>query len=300
MTLRVRSALANGIPRVFRRNGLLLIGAYLLVSLLQGGLIWMIVTTALPLGGLSAPASGAQTPNPGSQLSPLTSLGTLPIAMFTGGILTIPMRIVMTRTLVSDLTDHIPEEVVFHRLGWATFHRFVSSWLVTIGTGLLTIVLFGVAGWGLFNVAEPSLLGYLIQTWPGRALLVVGCVVLLLPAFFFGVSLIFVGQEIAIKDKNVLGAIRGSWKLARGNRLRLLALALLPFVFQMILSILVFEFLPSLPGQALSFIMTAIVQTAVIAIMARAYVQVHSQELELNYLGYEGNNTKLAEENPAD
>ncbi|WP_160164259.1 hypothetical protein [Natrialba taiwanensis] len=39
MTIRVRTALKNGLLRAFTRNGLLLVGVYLVVSLLQGGLV---------------------------------------------------------------------------------------------------------------------------------------------------------------------------------------------------------------------------------------------------------------------
>lgn len=164
MTLRVRSALAEGFRRAFRRNGVLLIVAYLLMTLLQSGLYWLIIITALPLGGLSAPASGGQAPNPGTQLSPTLMLGALPIAMVTGGVLTIPVRIVMARTLVSRLTNRIPEEVVFHRLGWATVNRLVASWGVAIGIALLGIVLFGLIGLGVVMAASGSLLGQLVGT----------------------------------------------------------------------------------------------------------------------------------------
>lgn len=276
MTIRVRRTLTNGFPRAFRRNGLILIGVYLLISLLQGGLVWMVATTALPLGAVSPPpASGGQVPSPGTQLPPLISAQAVLIATFTGGVLTVPITIIAIRTLVSRFTDHIPEEFVFHRLGWATINSFLGTWLVSIVVGVITIISFGLAGWGLFTVADQATLGYLIGTWPGRALLVSAGLVLLLPAAFLGVSLIFVGQEVAVKDKNVIGAIVGSWRLARHNRLRLFALALLPFIPQMIFSFVVFEFLTPVPAQILSIVETAIFQIIVLAIMARAYVQSH-------------------------
>lgn len=279
MGLRVRSALTDGFPRAFRRNGWILIGAYLLISLLQGGLVWMVSTTVLPLGSFSAPVAGGQVPNPGAQLPPLVSVQAVLIASFAGGFLTVPVLVVANRALVSQFTDRIPEEFVFHRLGWATLNSFVGTWLVSIVVGGLTVVLFGLAGWGLLRVADQATLVYLIGTWPGRALLVGACLVLLVPGTFLGMSLIFVGQEVAVKDENVIGAIFGSWRLTRRNRLRLLALALLPFVFQMIFSLAVFQFLSPIPAQILSVLEASIVQLVVMAIMARAYVQVSDEEL---------------------
>lgn len=282
MSLSVRSTLADGFPRAFRRNGWILIGVYFLVSLLQGGLVWMVATTALPLGTVSPPpAPGGQVPNPGTQLPPLISVQAVLIATFTGGFLTVPVLVIANRALVSQFTDRIPEEFVFHRLGWATINSFLGSWVVSIVVGGLTVVLFGLAGWGLFTVADQAMFGYLIGTWPGRALLVGACLVLLLPGAFLGVSLIFVGQEIAIRDKNVLGAIVGSWRLARHNRLRLFVLALLPFVIQMPFSFVVFEFLTPIPAQIVSVVETAIFQVVVVAIMARAYVQLYDNGAEL-------------------
>jgi len=275
MSLRVRSALTDGIPRAFRRNGWILIGTYLLISLLQGGLVWMVSTTALPLDSFAAPAAGGQMPNPGSQLPPLISLQAVLIASFTGGFLTIPVLVVASRALVSQFTDHIPEEFVFHRLGWASVNSFLGSWIVSIVVSGLTIGLFVLAGWGLFATADQSTLLYLIRTWPGRALLVGACLVLLIPGAFLGVNLIFVGQEVAVRDKNVIGAIVGSWRLTRHNRLRLLALAFVLLIPHMILSVGLSEFLPPLPAQILVLIESAIVQIAILAIMARAYVQLH-------------------------
>lgn len=279
MVLRVRSALADGFSRAFRRNGWILIGVYLLITLLQGGLMWMVATTALPLGGPSSPALGGSMPNPGTQLPPLVSLQAVLIASFTGGFLTVPVLVVANRVLVSQFTDHIPEEFVFHRLGWATINSFLGTWLVSIVVGGVTAASLGLASWGLLTVTDQATLAYLIGTWPGRSLLVGAAIVLLVPGTFLGVSLIFVGQEIAVKDENVVGAIIGSWRLSRRNRLRLFVLALFPFAFQMIVSMVVFRFLPPIPAQLFAAVETSIFQLVVVAIMARAYVQSSDEDL---------------------
>ncbi len=285
MSLRVRSALADGISRAFRRNGWILIGTYFLISLLQGGLVLMVSTTTLPLDSFAAPAAGGQMPSPGTQLPPLISLQAALIASFTGGFLTFPVLVVASRALVSQFTDHIPEEFVFHRLGRASVNSFLGSWIVSIVVSVLTIGLFTLAGWGLFAAADQSTLLYLISTWPGRALLVGACLVLLIPGAFLGVNLIFVGQEVAVRDKNVIGAIVGSWRLTRRSRLRLLALALVLFIPQMIISVILSELFPPIPAQILVIVESAIVQIVMLAIMARAYVQLYDgTELSPAYL----------------
>lgn len=285
MSLCVRSALTDGISRAFRRNGWILIGTYFLISLLQGGLVLMVSTTTLPLDSFAAPATGGQMPNPGTQLPPLISLQAVLIASFTGGFLTIPVLVVASRALVSRFTDHIPEEFVFHRLGWASINSFLGSWIVSIVVSILTMGLFVLASLGLFAAADQSTLLYLIRTWPGRALLVGACLVLLIPGTFLGVNLIFVGQEVAVRDKNVIGAIVGSWRLTRHNRLRLLALTLVLFIPHIIISVVLSEFFPPIPAQMFMIVESAIVQIVILSIMARAYVQLYDgTELSPAYL----------------
>lgn len=282
MDLHIPNALTDGFWRALQRNSWILIGTYLLVSLLQGGLVWMVATSVLPLGA-SPGASGGQMLDPGSQLPPLVSLPAVFIASLMGGFLTVPVMVIANRTLVSQFTENVPEEFVLHRLGWATINSFLGSWLVSIAVGSLTIILFGLGGWGLFTWADQATLGYLIGTWPGRALLIGTCLVLLFPSAYLGLGLIFVGQEVAVKDKNVISAVRGSWRLARYNRLRLFVLVLLLFTVQMILSFATFELLGPTSAQVVSLLETAIIQLIVIAIMARAYVQVCTTE-EINQL----------------
>lgn len=276
MTFSVRRAFVDGVPRAFQRNGRILIGAYLLATFLQVGLAWLTSTAVLPLGSSSAPVSGGQMPTPGTQLPPAIGFLAYLIASFAGYFLTIPILVVAYRTFVSQFTDHIPEEFVFHRLGWATSNCFLGMLVLLVSLGVLTIVLFGFAGLGLVIVGSQSLFAYLFGTWPGRALLIGTGFILLLPIVFLGTSLIFVEQEIAIQDKNVSEAIVGSWQLAQHNRLTLSALLLLFLISLTILSLVASLFLPQVLTQIVYSIGAVILQTVWLAVMARAYVQLHN------------------------
>ena len=277
MSLRVRTVFKNGLRRASTRNGLLLVCVYLVVSLLQGGLVYAVTTTVVPLGPPTVPTvpgeAGTVGPTPGSQLPALVSLQAALLVSFTGGLLTIPVQVIAHRTFVSERTDQIPDEFIFHRLGWATLNSFVGSWLVSLAFLIVAGLCVGVGFWGLFSVAGPATTAFLLGDWLGWLLLGVFSLLLLVPSVFLGVSLVFVGQEIAVRDKNAIGALAGSWRLTRGHRLRLLVLAVLPMIPHMAVSFGVFAVLPPVPAQFIALAETGIVNIVVLAIMARAYVQ---------------------------
>ena len=277
MTFRVRSAFADGVPRIFRRSSWILIGAYLLVTVLQDGLIGMISTAVLPLGDSTALISARQMLTPGTQLPPIVAFLSFAIALFTGTLLTSPVLVVANRTLVSQFTDRIPEEFVLHRLGWATINSFLASLVILVSIGMITVALFGLTGWGLITIADQTLLGQLSGTSLGQALLIGTSFVLLLPGAFLGVSLTFVGQEIAVKDKNVIEALVGSWRLAQYNRLRLFVLVLGMFVAQISFSF-ASEFLQLISIQIISVVGGVFFQIGWLSIMARVYVQLHNRD----------------------
>ena len=274
MALHVRTALQDGISRVVTRNGLILIASYLVISLLQGGFVYAITTTVVPLGASTVPgASEAVGLTPGSQLPAPVSLQAAVLAMFTGGLLTIPVQVIAHRTFVSNRTTRIPDEFIFDRLGWATLNSFVGCWLVLLSFLLVAGITLRVGFWGLFTVASKATTTFLLGGWSGWILLIALGLLLLAPSIFLGMSLIFVGQEIAVRDRNVLGALVGSWRLTRGNRLSLLALAVIPMIPQTLVSFGIFIFLPPIPAQVVSLIGTGIVNIAIFGIMARAYIQ---------------------------
>lgn len=275
MALALRTTLRAGVARVCTRNGVVLIGTFLCVSLLQAGFVWVISTTYVPLGSntqvVSSPVAGSM---PGTTLPSLVAIPSIFLASVTGGVLTIPVQVVAIRTMVSSHTNRIPEEFVFHNMGWATLHSFLGSWLVSALTTCVALICL-VPGLILLFVVSPST-EWLLGSWLGWIGLGLSVLVLLLPSALIGVSLIFVGQEIAIKDRGLIRAITGSWRQCRGNRLRLLSLALLPILVQAGVTTPVFNQFDPLLAQGITVVETAVVQITVAAIMARAYVAVHS------------------------
>lgn len=278
MALALRTTLRAGVARVCTRNGAVLIGAFLFISLLQAGFVWVISTTYVPLGSntqvISSPAAGS---TPGTSLPSLVAIPSVLLASVTGGVLTIPVQVVTIRTMVSRHTDRIPEEFVFHNMGWATLHSFLGSWLVSALTTCAALVCL-VPGLIILFVVSPST-QWLLGSWTGRIGLGLFVLVLLLPSAFLGVSLIFVGQEIAIKDRGLIRAITGSWRQCRGSRLRLLSLALLPILVQAGITMPVFHQFDPLLAQGITVAETAVVQITIAAVMARAYVAVHSDTI---------------------
>jgi hypothetical protein len=288
MTLALRGTLRAGVARVATRNGLVLIGTFLVVTLLQTGFIWVVSTTYLPLGSgtptLSTPRVG---PTPGTSPSFLVTIVSVALVSFTGGILTIPVRIVTIRTMVSRHTDRIPDEFVFHNMGWASLHTFLGSWLVSILVYGLALGILVPSGFLLLSMTNHSTEMWLIGHWLGWIGIVLLILVLLLPSAFLYLSLLFVSHEISIKDKNVIEAITGSWRCCRGYRLRLLALILITFLFSIVVSMIfsvgvpfVIEF-NAILIQFISVFALTIVNIVLISIMARAYVSVNGDNVTI-------------------
>jgi hypothetical protein len=288
MTLALRKTLRAGVAHVCTRNGLVLIVTFLVVLLLQSGFVWMVSTMYLPLGsGVPVVPTPNTGPTPGTSPPALVIGGSALLASIAGGFLTIPVRIVAIRTMVSRYTDRIPEEFVFHNMGWATLHSFLGSWLISIlviilALGCLLPVLFL-----LLNMMGPQTEMWILGHWLGWIGIGLLALILLLPSAFLGLSLLFVCHEISIKDKNLIDGITGSWQCCQGNRFRLLALVLLSFIFYMISSMIVFVGTPMLIElndvllQTVYIVEASIIQVIMITIMARAYAQIHDGDITI-------------------
>ncbi|WP_264555217.1 hypothetical protein [Halocatena marina] len=275
MAFTLRETLRSGLSRVRSRNGAILIGTFALISLFQGGFVWIISAMYVPLGS-NALASTPAGPTPGTALPSFVAVPAVLLASVTGGIFTIPVQIVAIRTMVSRHTDRIPEEFIFHNMGWATLHSLLGSWFVSILVGVTGLVCLLPGMLILFAVMDAPTQSWMLGSWLGNSGIGLFVLILLLPSAFLGVSLLFVGQEIAVKDRNLIQAIVGSWRQCRGHRVRLLLLSLVPTLIQTGVLMLVFVRLDQVWAQSLIFVETAIVQMTILAIMARAYVAVHN------------------------
>jgi hypothetical protein len=288
MTLALRGTLRAGVARTATRNGLVLIGTFLVITLLRTGFIWVVSTTYLPLGSGTPTLSTLHAgPTPGTSPSFLVTIVSVALVSFTGGILTMPVRIVAIRTMVSRHTDRIPDEFVFHNMGWALLHTLLGSWLVSILVYGLALGILLPSGFLLISMTNHSTEMWLIGHWWGWIGIVLLVLVLLLPSVFLHLSLLFVRHEISIKDKNVVEAITGSWRCCRGNRLRLLALILISFLLSSVVSGIFSVGAPFITEfntmliQIVLFVAITIVQLVILAIMARAYVSVNDDNVTL-------------------
>lgn len=273
MTLQIGSAVRDGIAHALTRNGIVLTGLYLLATAFQMGLIYVVGTTYVPPSPetVAAPAAGS-SPTPGSALPPVVSVLATGLGSLTGGLLTIPISIVGIRTFVSDRTSSIPDEFVFHRLARASVTAFGAGLVVGLAT-FLAIFLPLLLGFVGVAALPESATAWLLTAWPGRAVGVLTLLALFVPAALLFVSLLFVTHEIAVRDRGLVGALRGSWATASGNRLRLFGLYLALAVPQVLVSVAISTGAPPALEQAAATILMAPLSVAVMSIVARAYVQ---------------------------
>lgn len=108
----------------------------------------------------------------------------------------------------------------------------------------------------------------------------VGFVLLVVPGLFLSVSFLLVVFAIGVEDRRAVPALRRSWRLARGNRWRLLALVLVVGVgtgaIASVASLL--SIVDPTLGQALSLLVSAPLGVMGYGIFADAYVQLIEME----------------------
>ena len=272
MALNLRKTISDSLSRIATRNGLVLFTALLVGSAVQTELVTLLTTTYLPL----TPAVPANPGVPGPAGSSLPGIVTAPttlLGVFTGGVLTVPVRLVAVRTFVSNETDRIPEEFVFHRLGIATIH-LMGATLAIVGTLLLTLFA------ALVVAFFASVVFVALTEWTGvpdpigdPALLTVVVLTLLVPSVFVGASLLFTTHEIAVRDKGILDAIYGSWGLTRGVRVQLTGLALLVVLGSGYSPATAVEALPPALVAPISTICSTLTTFATLVLVARLYRQ---------------------------
>lgn len=155
------------------------------------------------------------------------------------------IRIVTVRTFVSDATDRIPPELLTRRLGWAVLNGFVAGVIVGV-------------------------------------LVILGTILFVIPGIFLAISFLFVRQEVAVADENVVGAIEGSWRLASGNRFTLFLLALVLVVIWFGLSMVggLIAPGPSVAASVVSVSVDSAMLAYSVAVISRAYYQLGEDTVE--------------------
>jgi hypothetical protein len=256
MSLDIGAAITEGVERLRSRDGLVLVGAFLVVGVLSS-----VAGQSLLVGFAEASLELAQSPD----APPGTDIGTLreqvdqvrenaPLAVeisaglafglvFLLGILAEALRIVAVRvfyTVAGDSPADLRENLVF-----ATVNGFLG--------GIVVYVLIGI-----------------------------GLIFLILPGIFLALALFFVRQEIAIEDRNFVDAMAESWTLTRGNRLNLFALVLiLGIIFavvQVLPAVVVGITGSNVGGTVVGAIITPVVAVFGIAATTRAYAQLKAED----------------------
>ncbi|WP_049997144.1 hypothetical protein [Halococcus sediminicola] len=274
MTLDIDVAIRNGFSRTFKRNGLLLVGAFAVFGLVSAVLTQTAAVQLLErLGNLPTQTPPPGPGGPGGAGTPPTEMddftGSQPLALPIPLLLAVPLaaltpfvaealRIVAVRTLVSEHTESIPGAFVRENIVWATLNGFVGGIVVWF-----IVVIGGVIG----------LIGLLI----GGPLV----------AAFFATSFFFVRQEIAVENKNFVDALTDSWQLTSGHRIGLFALAVAIWLIGLLVSIpgtiIGFAAAAGSPGLAtiavtvVSVVLSALTTVFGIAVAARAYDQLRAE-----------------------
>ncbi|GGM69440.1 putative membrane protein [Halarchaeum rubridurum] len=198
MSLNIGDALETAVSRTATRAGLTLVGAFFVLQLL------------VTLFSTNMNAALQSTVSP-AEVAPVV----LPVGALASGVLSLVayvciayLGIVAIRSMVSDVTDHIPGEFFSRRVGPALVWWFVASIVVGI-------------------------------------LVTIGFVLLVIPGIYLSLGLAFTLVYVAVEDETAFTAMQSSWDLAAGHRWRLLATFLVPAVVYLVVVGILGVVLPS-------------------------------------------------------
>ncbi|ADJ14638.1 hypothetical protein [Halalkalicoccus jeotgali] len=247
MALDVVRALTEGLDRLTSRNGFVFVGAFTLIAIV-GNVALDSATVALE--ALTADLA-AQTDQP--QPQPLPE-GATPLAVdLPGSVIALLVlgwllawaatSVLAVRVVASDHTEAIPDDLLSRRLTLATVNEVFAR--------IVVLTLIGI-----------------------------GFVALVLPGIFLAICFYFVRPLIAIEDRNAIDAMTESWRLSRGNRIRILLLLVGAVAVYAAISIagtlgaLALSALPVV-GTVISIVFAAVANVFWLAVSARAFVQFH-------------------------
>ena len=255
MSLDIGAAITEGVARLRSRDGLVLVGAFLVVGVLSS-----VATQSLTVAVSEALLEFAQSPDapPGTDVetfreqlrqtrasSPLAvdvSAGAAFGLAFSLGIAAEALRIVAVRVFYA-ATGERPADLRSN-LAFATVNGFLGGIVVSV------LVLVG--------------LGFLI-----------------IPGVFLAIALLFLRQEIAVENRNFVDAMAESWALTRGNRLNLFGLVVVLLVVGVV------AFLPTIVASvvgsstisvAVGAVVSPVVTVFGIAATTRAYAQLKAED----------------------
>lgn len=252
MSLSVADALRDGLGRTFERNGLQLIAVFVVVRLAStvatDTLNRANLALARELGAVTGESVGGVLPGLAEAPTPFAlglGVGAALVLAVAVALVAEAVRIVAVRTFVGDRVDVIRAEDRRRNLATATVNGFVGGVVVV-------------------------------------TLTVIGLVLLVVPGVYLALSFFFVRQEIAVRDVNFAEAMGGSWELAAGNRLDLLALAvaLLLAVLAASVPAAAVGALSPAAGAAVGAVTRAVVVVFAVASVSRAYAQLRDDDAD--------------------
>jgi hypothetical protein len=264
MSLDIGQALRDGFDGVSARNGVVLAAVFVAFGLVNTvveqsltrvsaiGLLDDLRENPPSLEGteltetefLDAIAEVRTSITEATPLAYLDSLSALQLVVATVGLVVVGevIRIVAIRTFVRPETGSIPRDLVTRNLPLAVINAVV---------GLIVTAI----------------------------LIFVGFILLVVPGVFLAVSFLFFRQEIAIEDKNIIGALSGSWNLASGNRVKLLVLVVILVVIAPIVSSVIGLLGRSVPVALLNVAVTSAILAYTVAVVSEAYNQLRTERV---------------------
>jgi len=120
----------------------------------------------------------------------------------------------------------------------------------------------------LWNLGGGVLVGFSVA---------IGLVLLVLPGLFLAVCFLFFVFAVGVEDRRTIGALRRSWALSRGNRLKLVVVVILAGIIGAVIGAVgqLFQLASSpVVGELLSNTISSILFVLLYGIVAAAYLQV--------------------------
>jgi hypothetical protein len=215
-----------------------------------GGLLFVLLLAIQLLlqTSINTVVVGLFPPGPAGEIEAALGL-TLPVSTSVAGVLfagTVVLSsayfVVLARALTrpTEALSTFPSELYTHRMGRATLSTLVGGFVVGISV-------------------------------------VVGMTLFLLPGLFLSVCFLFFIFAVGVEDRGVIGALKRSWALSRGNRLKLGVIVVLAGIIGMIVgtagTLLDLANSPVV-GELISNTLGSVLFVVLYGVMASAYLQV--------------------------
>lgn len=242
MSLNLSRAIREAASRTVSRNGAVFVLVFALLGILS-----TIVTDSLILfaDSLAGEVEGAEPVGVPTPLALSLSGSTIVLLGLVWLLANAAASVVAMRVLVGEHTDTIPDDLFSRRLTRATMSDVAAEVVaaVMIGIGLLLLVV---------------------------------------PGVFLAVCFYFSRPLIAVEDRGFVDALAESWRLSRGNRLRVFALLVIVMVVGLAVSLpatLVSGLFAAAPavGSVLGIAVGAVATVFGLAVVARAFVQLREE-----------------------